>query len=261
MKNLVCVADDASCGLGGQALAPAILLDHEREFNLISALDVPWQQTAPTQKLAGMAVNRGPQAQLGMNRVATHKPLEFLFRFLMGSSSVRKVPPDLRVSIERVQRLHILRLKVAQQKAFGTEDDHGTPLLSLQGLPGTRPRRTTVTCGASSFFAAQVLHGWIDPHSTTPHRISCVRLANRRRPLKVFTGKHQIPAASPAASVRNPAALRNVSNPVPESGPRKRKTDPLRPVTPRGSGRSIASHNQNRRIGLGSDKSNQGKLR
>ncbi len=102
MKNLIRVADDSSRGLRGQALAPAILLDHEGELNLISAFDVPWQQAAPTQKLAGMAVNCGPQAQLGMIRVATHEPLELLFRFLMSSSSVRKIPPDLRISIERI---------------------------------------------------------------------------------------------------------------------------------------------------------------
>jgi len=133
MKNLICVTDDAQRGLGGQPPAPAFLLDHEREFNLIRALDVPWQQTAPTQKLAGMAVNCGPQSQFGMIGVATHEPFKFFFRFLKGSSSVRKVPPDLRISIERVQRLHIFWLKVAQQQAFGTEDYHEAQLLPLQG--------------------------------------------------------------------------------------------------------------------------------
>jgi len=105
MKYVACMADDASRSLGGQALTPAFFPDHEGEFNLISALDEPWQQSAPTQKLTGLSVNSSPQAQFGMIWVATYEPFEFLFGFLIGSSSVRKVLSDLRIAIERIQLL------------------------------------------------------------------------------------------------------------------------------------------------------------
>ncbi len=131
MKNVTCMSDDASRSLSGQALAPTFLLYHVRKFNFIGAFDVPWQQTAPTQKLTAMSVNSSPQTQLGIVWVASYEPFKFLLRFLMGSSSVRKVLPDHWIAIEFVKRLHVFRLKVAEQKAFGTEDDHGLRLSSL----------------------------------------------------------------------------------------------------------------------------------
>ena len=116
--------DDAECGLGCKAFAPTLLPDHEGELNLIAALDVPRQQAAPTKKLARVALDCCPQAQLRVTRVAMQKPFEFFFRFLVGSRAVRVVLSDLRVAIQGVQRLQIPGLEVAQHKALGFQDDH-----------------------------------------------------------------------------------------------------------------------------------------
>ncbi len=127
---------------------------------------------------------------------------------------------------------------MAQEKAFGTEDYHGTRLSLPQGLLKARPRRTTTTGGTKSLLAAQVPHGQIDSHSATPHRISSVRLANTLRPLKVFTENFQLPTAPPPASFCIPAVPRSVTNPVPESGPHKRIIRPGAARLRDGSGHS-----------------------
>ena len=52
------------------------------------------------------------------------EPFEFFPCFLEGSGSVRVVLSDRWITIQRIQRCQIPRLKMAKEKAFGFQDDH-----------------------------------------------------------------------------------------------------------------------------------------
>jgi hypothetical protein len=109
--------DDADRRFGGEALAPAPLVDHEREFDLGAAGDLPGQQAAAAEKGAGAAFDRRPQAELRPSGMPAQEPLQLCLRLLERQRAIREVPSHFRIAVERVQRVEIAQFETAQYEA------------------------------------------------------------------------------------------------------------------------------------------------
>ena len=105
MEDVASVADDGCCCFRGETFTPAGLFDEERQFDLVFTFDLPRQQTASSEKVAGAPLDGCPQSQLGVLRMAVKEPLELLLGFLERARSVGEVSSHLSIAIERKQRL------------------------------------------------------------------------------------------------------------------------------------------------------------
>jgi hypothetical protein len=80
--------DDAERGLGGEALAPARLVDQVGELHLGPAGDGPGKKAAAAEEGTAPLLDRRPEAELRMARVALEEPLQLVAGLLEGARSV-----------------------------------------------------------------------------------------------------------------------------------------------------------------------------
>lgn len=63
-------------------------------------------------------VDRRPETQLWTVWMTVPEPFELLECFLAGTDTVRIVAADLRVAVERRERIQVVRLEVPQQQSI-----------------------------------------------------------------------------------------------------------------------------------------------
>ena len=136
-ERRACVLDDTERGLGGQAFAPARLVDQEGKLHFEPALDGPRQQPAAAQEGARRLLDRRPQPELGVPGVAVEEPLQFMPGFVERARAVREVAANLAIAVQRMER----------RQAAGTS----RPRNSQRAAPSaSRRRRSHGRCVAAA---------------------------------------------------------------------------------------------------------------
>ena len=118
------VVHDALRRFGRQALSLECRIDEVRDLDFVPAVERPRQQPAAADEALRQLVDRGPETQFGMRRMAVQEPLEFLLRLPAVERAVGKVATDLRVAIQREQRIEVVALQAPQRQARRLEDQH-----------------------------------------------------------------------------------------------------------------------------------------
>ena len=107
------------CGFAAQTLPPMRFADQISHLDLKAPIDRPRQQAAAANKLIGRFVNRRPEPQFRVLRMAVEKPVQLCFGFRIGQRAIGEVAADFWVAVEREQIIEIGWLQVPQDQAHG----------------------------------------------------------------------------------------------------------------------------------------------
>jgi hypothetical protein len=123
-EHIEAVLENRLGRLCAEPLPPAFFREKISDFDLESAVYVPWQQTAPADKSICFFVDCRPKAKFSMFWMSVQKPLELFSGLLVCQDALWEVAPYLWVTIQHKQIVQIAKLEVSQDESSCLNDSH-----------------------------------------------------------------------------------------------------------------------------------------